>query len=70
MRRRRLALAALAALALTLTGCGLEREAGESRSERIDRLYAECITAGGSFEYNESLPYWQCVMPPSGTGEK
>lgn len=47
--------------ALTLTGCGdTERE---SSVERIDRLYSECVTAGGSFEYNGSLPYWNCEMP-------
>lgn len=45
-----------------LTGCA-DHEDRETQSERYDRLYAECLAAGGSFEYNGSLPYWKCTMP-------
>lgn len=52
----------LLGLVLTLLlGCSEEPDPDrESHSDRIDRLYAECIEAGGSWEYNGSLPYWQC----------
>lgn len=58
---KRILAVVLAAAALILTGCSDSDY--ESQTERIDRLYAECLAAGGSFEYNGSLPYWNCEMP-------
>lgn len=54
----------VASCVLVLAGCGAGVDPDrETQSERIDRLYSECVAAGGSFEYNGSLPYWQCRMP-------
>lgn len=52
---KRVLVVVLAAAALILTGCSDSDY--ESRTERIDRLYAECLAAGGS------LPYWNCETP-------
>lgn len=60
--KRKLAALALLLAAVTLTGCGDER--WESPNDRYDRLYTQCLDAGGSFEYNGSLPYYQCTMKP------
>lgn len=59
MTKRMVAAAVALTTLLALAGCSDY----ESQSERVDRLYAECLAAGGSFEYNGSLPYWQCAMP-------
>ena len=61
--KRLLAVPVLILALLGLVGCDNEPE-GENRNQRIDRLYSECIEAGGSFEYNGSLPYWNCTINP------
>lgn len=63
MKKKLTALAVAAILAVTLTGCDSDENV-EGDRERADRLYAECLEAGGSFEYNGSLPYFQCTMNP------
>jgi len=50
---------------LLLTGCGEK----EKYVDPIDEKYFACLKAGGSFEYNGSISYYQCVVPGAPTGE-
>ncbi len=63
MKRILVALAILAGT-LTLAGCG-----DENRENPVDVRYAACLKAGGSFEYNGSISYFQCVVPGAPTEE-
>lgn len=67
--KRLVAAGVILAGVLTLAGCRDDDPNRETHTERIDRLYSECVRNGGSFEYNGSLPYWQCVQGEPGTGE-
>lgn len=68
MKRKRIAiLAVIAVLGITLTGCTDGDNAYEKREQRIDRLYSECLEAGGDWEYNATLPYWACTNTNSNT---
>jgi len=65
MKRTKKVLAASLALLVTvgLAGCLATRPV--DRLSTDDR-YKLCIEAGGSWEYNASLPYWSCTV----AGEK
>lgn len=63
MKRTLVALALVAGM-LSLAGCDdLPRE------DPVDKRYYACLKAGGSFEYNGSISYWQCVVPGAPTEE-
>lgn len=59
--KKLLALALLGSLALGLTACH-DDEPGPPATTNDER-YVACIEAGGSYQYNASLPYWSCTMP-------
>lgn len=48
--------------ALVLTGCDAEKYVDPN-----DKRYYACLKAGGSFEVNGSISYWQCVVPGAPT---
>lgn len=63
MKRTLTAVAVLAGM-LALAGCS-----DEVREDPVDVRYEACLAAGGSFEYNGSISYFQCVVPGAPTEE-
>lgn len=63
MKRAMMALAILAAT-VALAGCETEQQ-----ENPVDVRYEACLAAGGSFEYNGSISYFQCVVPGAPTEE-
>lgn len=62
--RRVLAAIVIATGMLALAGCDTEE-----RANPVDVRYLACLKAGGSFEYNGSISYFQCVVPGAPTEE-